>query len=137
MKCPAAAYLLLGLCLSHCAPAVPGQAPSPVGRWEQLGVRTVTHDLAGHLLDDEYEANEPGRFWLELTAAGTVYFRDQGLAQPTATTYAYRADTLRFRDEARGETRHPVLVLGPHRLVYRSHEEASSGTEDRTYTYRR
>ncbi|MDO7849432.1 hypothetical protein Q5H92_23915 [Hymenobacter sp. M29] len=100
-------------------------------------MRTVTYDPAGRLLADRYEENVPGSVWLELTAAGTVYLWDQGLAKPTATAYTYRADTLHFHDQTRGETRHPVLVLGPHRLVYQTHEETDSGTEDRTFTYRR
>lgn len=136
MKRPAA-YLLLGLFLSHCAPAVPSLPPSPVGRWEQLGVRTVTFNLAGQMLDDHYEENAPGSVWLELTPTGTVYLWDQGLAKPTSTTYAYRAGQLIFRSLPLGETFHPVLVLSPHRLVYQTHEPGSTQTEDRTYTYRR
>jgi hypothetical protein len=132
---PLAACLLAGLC--SCAPSVPAPTLSVVGRWEQVGVRTVTRDPAGRLLADVRYENDPGSVWLELTAADSVYLVHQGVRTTTRTAYAYRAGTLRFRDAAQGETAHPVRKLTAHRLVYRTHNQTSAGTEDVTFTYRR
>ncbi|MBF9141173.1 hypothetical protein [Hymenobacter properus] len=132
-----AACLFLGLFLSQCAPSASVSTPSPVGRWEQLGVRRVTYDAAGQLLADEYNENAPGSVWLELTANSKVYLWHNGFAKPTGTMYIYRADTLRFRDTLNGETLHPITVLSRHRLIYQTHKQENAGTEDATFMYRR
>jgi len=132
-----AAGLLLGPCLISCEPSVPALTPPLVGRWEQVAVHTVTHDPTGRLLEDRHHDNEPGSVWLELTASDSVFLVYEGVRVPTGTWYAYRVGSLRFRDASLGETVHPVTALSSHRLVYRTHNQSSAGTEDVTFTYKR
>ena len=133
-----AAYLLLGLGLTTCTELVPAPPPSLVGKWEQLTVHTVFQDrIIGLPGEDQWVKNDPGSVWLEFAANGSVNLVHNGVATLTATTYAYQAGRLTFRGLPAGETVHPVLELSDHRLVYRTHTEGSTGTEDVTFTYQR
>lgn len=128
--------LILGPFLTGCASSVPAAMPSLVGWWEQIGVRTVTRDGTGRRLADQRHENAPSTVWLEFTAADSVHFVAPGLRHSPPTWYAYRPDSLRFRDRS-GETVHPVLKLTRRRLVYRTHIRSSAGAEDVTFTYTR
>ena len=129
---------MLGLGLTTCAESVPSPVPSLGGKWEQLTVHTVYKDRTiKQLDDDQWEKNEPGSIWVEFAANGTVQLVHNGVATPTNTTYTYQAGSLTFRSLPLGETVHPVLELSVHHLVYRTHTEGSTGTEDVTFTYQR
>ncbi|GAA4045144.1 hypothetical protein GCM10022409_33980 [Hymenobacter glaciei] len=87
-----AACLLLGPGLTNCAESVPVPTPSLVGKWEQLTVHQVFHDRRiGLPGTDEWVKNDPGSLWLEFTANGSLTLVHNGVATPTATTYAYQA----------------------------------------------